>query len=136
MAHAAPGGHEEELLLCHLTHRPERSTQTQTRIKPASWFRRKISSNPEKQKRMLTREKPRRQPCDPEANCGRECAGRGDSLALAVQQQVYDERLPGLLLAQSVQGGGRESKAQGHDFQRLAAYLLVLCVRLIPSVRL
>lgn len=58
------------------------------------------------------------------------------SPALAVQQQVDDEGLPGFLLAQRIQGGGNQGEAEGHDLQRLAAHLLVLAVRLVPRVGL
>jgi len=55
---------------------------------------------------------------------------------MAVEQQVYDEGLPGLLLAEGVQSRGHEGETQSHHLQGLTAYLLVLPVGLLNRVGL
>ena len=55
---------------------------------------------------------------------------------MTVEQQVYDEGLPGLLLTEGVQSRGHEGETQGHHLQGLAAYLLVLPVGLLSRVGL
>lgn len=59
-----------------------------------------------------------------------------NALALAVKQQVDDEGLPGLLLAERVEGRREQSETQGHDLQRLTAHLLVFRIRLVTGVSL
>lgn len=53
-----------------------------------------------------------------------------------MQQKVDDEGLPGLFLAECVQGCGQESETQRHGLQSLTAHLLVLRIRLISGISL
>lgn len=57
-------------------------------------------------------------------------------LAVAVQQQVDDEGLPGLLLTECVQSRGHEGETQGHHLQGFTAHLLILPIRLLSGIRL
>lgn len=59
-----------------------------------------------------------------------------DLLALAVQQQIYNKGLPGLLFAKCIKCSGHEGETKSHDLQSFTAHLLILCIRLIARIGL